>query len=119
MKTQLELGNYAAGPAPVNYTNPLPVISGGVAAGSIYSSNASIVGTATTITFPLPCTTIDVATSSGAANLYINFTGIAATGGSGDFILFGGAAFTYAGQALSKISILGATASGTVTILAH
>lgn len=119
MKTQLELGNYPTGPTPVNYTNPLPIISGGVAAGQIYQSNANIAGTAATISFGTPCTTIDIATSSGAANLYINFTGVAATGGSGDFVLFGGAAFTYAGQALSSISILGATASGTVTILAH
>ena len=36
MKTQLELGNQAAGPLPVNYTNPLPVISGGLAADQIF-----------------------------------------------------------------------------------
>ena len=119
MKTQLEIGSYAQGPLPVNYINPLPVISGGVPAGSIYSSNASITNTPTTITFPLPCSTIDIATSSGAANLYVNYTGAAASGGSGDFIIFGGAAFTYAGNPLSSISILGASVSGTVTILAH
>lgn len=118
MKTQLELAA-GIGPVPVNYTNPLPVISGGLPAGSIYSSNASITNSPITITFTTPCSTIDIATSSGAANLYINFSGIAASGGSGDFILFGGAAFTYAGQALSSISILGASATGTVTICAH
>lgn len=119
MKTQLELGNQAAGPLPVNYTNPLPVISGGLAAGQIYHNNASITNSPVTITFTTPCSTVDFATSSGAANVYINLTGAAASGGSGDFILFGGASFTYAGQALNSVSILGASASGTITICAH
>lgn len=118
MKTQLELAA-GIGPVPVNYTNPLPVISGGLAAGQIYSNNQSITNSPVTITFTTPCSTIDIATSSGAANLYINLSGIAASGGSADFILFGGASFTYAGQALSNISIKGASSSGTVTILAH
>ena len=119
MKTQLELGSYPQGPQPVNYTNPLPVISGGLAAGQIYHGNASISNTAQTIPFGAPCTTVDIATSSGAANLYVNLTGAVATGGNGDFIVFGGAAYTYAGQALSSISIKGASSSGTVTICAH
>lgn len=119
MKTQLEIGSYAQGPLPVNYINPLPVISGGVAAGSIYSSNASITSSPITINFTTPMSTIDFATSSGASNLYINLTGVAASGGGGDFILFGGAAYTYAGNPLNSISILGAGTTGTITILAH
>jgi hypothetical protein len=120
MKTQLEIGSYPAGPTPVNYTNPLPVISGGQPAGSIYQTNGNISNSPVTITFTGgACTTIVIATSSGAANLYYQLNGTAATGSTGDSILYGGAAYTYAGQALSSISILGATASGTYTITAH
>jgi hypothetical protein len=119
MKTQLELGNYASGPAPVNYTNPLPVISGGVAQGQIYHGNASITNTPQTITFIVACTTIVFSSKSGSADVYINLKGATATGTSVDFVLFGGSSYTYAGQALPSVSILGASASGTLAICAH
>jgi hypothetical protein len=104
---------------PISSTNPLPVVGGGVAAGSIYEGNGNIPSTATTITFGVLCSTVKISLSSGSANLYVNRTGIAATGTSADYIIYSGTSDVYNGRQLASISILGASASGTYSIEAY
>jgi hypothetical protein len=117
MLVSLELLN-PTGPVRVNYLNPLPVIFGGVAQGSIFSQNGNIANSPLTINFGTPCSTFTLATAQGSANLYVNFSNVA-TGGTADLIVFGGSSYTYQGQPIQNISILGASASGVYTIVAH
>jgi hypothetical protein len=100
-------------------TNPIFSQSASLTAANQYLLNGTIPATATTITFTAASGNITISTSSGAAILYVNPTGTAATTGTGNFPLFGGGSYSYVGAPLSTISIIGASASGTYGIWAH
>lgn len=84
-------------------------------------TNGSIAATASTITFNAASTNIDIITSSGAALLYVNLVGgTASTSGGTSMIVYPNIPYKYVGQpSISSISIIGASASGTYSIVAH
>lgn len=84
-----------------------------------YVANGNIPATAATITFTVPSGNITISTSPGAANLYVNPTGIAATTGTGNYLVLPGWSYSYVGNPISTISIIGASAAGTYGVWAH
>ena len=97
--------------------NPFNIQQPSVAAASITSTNGNVPNTATTVTFTAPSTHWSIVTSSGAANLYFTWTGSDAT--NSNAILYPGVIFNYNGPAVSAISILGASATGTYSVVAY
>jgi len=108
---------------PVSASDPIPV-SGTVTANQTSVAQASIINTtdnipntSTTVTLAQACTHVLVKTPSTAAILYIDFAnGAAAT--SADFQLDPGAGILIEGPSITTFKILGASATGTYSVLA-
>lgn len=85
---------------------------------SVYTVTGSIPNTSTTVTFTTPSNQITIGTTGSSAVLYVTFNGATATATAG-LMVNPGSYFTYQGPALASINIIGASATGSYTVIAH
>jgi hypothetical protein len=102
---------------PISSTNPLPTIPGTQTIANGTSVTASIPGSSTTVTLTAASTNILITTSPGAAILYVNPWGGAAT--ASNFAIQPGSSMSFTCLPITSFTIFGATATGTYSVLAH
>lgn len=95
----------------------IPGGSNGVPVGSITNTTANIANTSTTITPVFPSRRIVVKTDPAAAVVYVDLAGGTAT--SADFRIEPGAALIYEGEPVTSFNYIGASALGTISVLAY
>jgi hypothetical protein len=104
------------GGAVLSSTNPIFVVPGSVAQASITNTTASVPNTSTTVTLAAASRHVIVKTDPAAAILYVDFADGTAT--SADFRVEPGGAVTIEGPSITTFKILGASATGTYSVLA-
>jgi hypothetical protein len=124
----------AIAPSPASNSNPVPVtVTGGagasvavtstvnptgVAQANITNTTAAIPASSTAVTLVAASTNITISTSPGAAILYVDYANGTAT--SGDFAIYPGQSQTFTGvPAITTFKVIGASASGNYSVLAH
>ena len=109
--------NLLQGNAVLSATNPIFIAPSGVAAASIVNTTTSIPNTDTAVALGISAKRIKIQLSSGSAIMYVDFANGTAT--SGDYAIPAGGSVDYEGSAITSIHVLGASASGTYSILAY
>lgn len=89
---------------------------GSVVQTSIVSISANIPAVSTTVSLGVPCTHIQIWTSSGAANLHIQPNGTTCT--ASQAIIYPGSAETFICKPITSFTILGDSALGQYNVIA-
>lgn len=95
----------------------IPGGSNGVAQTNITNTTANVANTSTAITLATASRRIVVKTDPAAAIIYVDLAGGTAT--TADFRVEPGGALVYEGEPITTFNYIGATATGTISVLAY
>ena len=99
--------------------NPIFTVEGGVANASVTSSATPIQNVSTVITFTAPARDVDIYTSPGASNVNVIFN-TSGTPTTASATIYGGSGIhKNFGVAITGITYIGVTASGTINVIAQ
>lgn len=94
----------------------IPGGSNGVAQSQITNTTANVANTSTALNCVVPSRRLVIKTDPAAAVIYVDLAGGTAT--TADFRIDPGASFVYEGEPISTFNYIGATATGTVSVMA-